>query len=73
MKYYVVLAALAVIMLAGSLITAAAYAQEAKWARISHVYDGQDWIPFVNGTAIPTDTPTFWGQTGAYPPYGNAE
>ena len=35
-----------------------------KWARISHVYDGQDWISFVNGTAIPTDTSTFWGQTG---------
>lgn len=64
MKYYTVLAALAAIILAGSLTTAAAYAQEAKWARISHVYDGQDWIPFVNGTAIPTDTPTFWGQTG---------
>ena len=62
---YVVVTTLAAVILLGMIGGAVTHAQQdAKWADVLWVYDGKEWIPYVDGMTIPTGMPKFRGNTG---------
>ena len=62
---YVVVTILAAVLLLGVIGGAVTHAQQdAKWADVLWVYDGKEWIPYVDGMTIPTGMPKFRGNTG---------